>query len=41
MYLAEWLGKLGSVPVALVLLDSRVRRTRTRVVTSTERLASY
>lgn len=40
MYLAEWLGKLGSVPVALVLLDTRPTEADP-FVEAEERLTSY
>jgi hypothetical protein len=36
MYVAEWLGRLGSLPVALVVLDARGRPMQTA-----ERLAAY
>lgn len=40
MYLAEWLGRLGSLPVALLLLDARTGGEETRVDTK-EPLAGY
>lgn len=33
MYIAEWLGRLGSLPIALVLLDARTSGGETRVET--------
>jgi hypothetical protein len=40
MYLAEWLGRLGSLPVALLLLDAQTDDDETRVDTK-EPLAAY
>ncbi|MFG2040510.1 hypothetical protein [Dactylosporangium sp. NPDC048998] len=41
MYLAEWLGRLGSLPLGLVLLDARARRGDSATPESPERLADY
>lgn len=40
MYLAEWIGRLGALPVALVLLDARPRDTDGKVEVD-ETLAAY
>ncbi|WP_054814909.1 hypothetical protein [Nocardia arizonensis] len=40
MYLAEWLGKLGPLPIALVLLDARTS-DGDAAVTTTETTSSY
>lgn len=40
MYVAEWLGKLGTLPVALVLLDARAAEGDATVGTP-ERVAAY
>lgn len=40
MYLAEWLGKLGALPIALVLLDARISDGDS-TVTTTESVSSY
>lgn len=40
MYIAEWLGKLGELPVALVVLDVRVSAIGTAAIEA-EQLASY
>ncbi|TVT51595.1 hypothetical protein FNH05_14565 [Amycolatopsis rhizosphaerae] len=40
MYLAEWLGRLGTLPVALVLLDARAAEGDARVV-DREALSAY
>lgn len=41
MYLAEWLGKLGSMPLSLVLLDARHTEGDTAELEAAERLADY
>ncbi|MGW3543790.1 hypothetical protein [Nocardia niigatensis] len=40
MYFAEWLGKLGTLPIALVLLDARASEGDT-AVTAAETVSSY
>ncbi|MEH1017311.1 hypothetical protein V6U90_30000 [Micromonospora sp. CPCC 206060] len=41
MYLAEWLGRLGSPPLGLVLLDARARCGDSATLESPERLGDY